>query len=80
MEKILIADDNLQITRILSEFVKKEGYAPVVAEDGETAHRPAPSCGYDVRQRPRCGNPFHADLSRRGVRQAHPPYASHQKR
>ena len=39
MEKILIADDNLQITRILSEFVKKEGYAPVVAEDGETALR-----------------------------------------
>ena len=39
MEKILIADDNLQITRILSEFVKKEGYAPVIAEDGETALR-----------------------------------------
>ena len=37
MEKILIADDNLQITRILSEFVKKEGYTPVIAEDGETA-------------------------------------------
>jgi len=31
------ADDNLQITRILSEFVKKEGYAPVIAEDGEKA-------------------------------------------
>ena len=39
MEKILIADDNLQITRILSEFVKKEGYTPVIAEDGETALR-----------------------------------------
>ena len=25
MEKILIADDNLQITKILSEFAKKEG-------------------------------------------------------
>lgn len=39
MEKILIADDNLQITRILGEFVKKEGYTPVIAEDGETALR-----------------------------------------
>lgn len=37
MEKILIADDNLQITKVLSEFVKKEGYVPVVAEDGEAA-------------------------------------------
>ena len=37
MEKILIADDNLQITKVLSEFVKKEGYEPVIAEDGETA-------------------------------------------
>ena len=37
MEKILIADDNLQITKVLSEFVKKEGYEPVIAEDGEAA-------------------------------------------
>ena len=37
MEKILIADDNIQITRILSEFAKKEGYEPVVAFDGEEA-------------------------------------------
>lgn len=35
MDKILIADDNLQITKILSEFAKKEGYEPVVAHDGE---------------------------------------------
>lgn len=37
MEKILIADDNLQITKILSEFAKKEGYEPVIAYDGEEA-------------------------------------------
>ena len=37
MEKILIADNNLQITKVLSEFVKKEGYEPVIAEDGEAA-------------------------------------------
>lgn len=37
MEKIMIADDNLQITKILSEFAKKEGYEPVVAYDGEEA-------------------------------------------
>ncbi len=34
MEKILIADDHIQITKILSEFVKKEGFFPVVASDG----------------------------------------------
>lgn len=37
MEKILVADDNLQITRILSEFVRKEGFEPVVATDGAQA-------------------------------------------
>lgn len=34
MAKILIADDNLQITKILSAFSKKEGFVPVVAHDG----------------------------------------------
>ena len=37
MDKILIADDNVQITKILSEFAKKDGYEPVVAHDGEEA-------------------------------------------
>lgn len=35
MERILIADDNIQITRILSEFAKKEGYETAIAYDGE---------------------------------------------
>lgn len=35
MDKILIADDNVQITKILSEFARKEGFEPVVAFDGE---------------------------------------------
>lgn len=35
MEKILIADDNVQITKILSEFARKEGFEPVTAFDGE---------------------------------------------
>ncbi|MCX4327485.1 MAG: response regulator transcription factor [Lachnospiraceae bacterium] len=34
MGKILIADDNIQITRILSEFARKEGFEPVTAHDG----------------------------------------------
>ena len=34
MEKILIADDNIQITKIVSEFVRKLGYEPAVAADG----------------------------------------------
>jgi DNA-binding response OmpR family regulator len=37
MDKILIADDNVQITKILSEFAKKDGYEPVIAHDGEEA-------------------------------------------
>lgn len=37
MEKILIVDDNLQITKILSEFAKKEGYEPIAAYDGDKA-------------------------------------------
>lgn len=35
MNKILIADDNVQITKILSEFAKKENYEPVIAYNGE---------------------------------------------
>lgn len=34
MGKILIADDNVQITRILSEFARKEGFETVTAHDG----------------------------------------------
>lgn len=34
MTKILIADDNKQITSILTEYAKKEGYAVYVAYDG----------------------------------------------
>ena len=37
MKKILIADDNKQITLILSSYAKKEGLEPVVALDGKDA-------------------------------------------
>ena len=37
MIKVLIIDDNEQITSILAEYVKKEGYLPIVAIDGEEA-------------------------------------------
>lgn len=37
MTKILIADDNKQITSILEEYVKKEGYTSVIAHDGDDA-------------------------------------------
>ena len=37
MKKILIADDNKQITTILSSYAKKEGYEPIIAFDGEEA-------------------------------------------
>jgi len=37
MDRILIADDNVQITNIISEFVRRQGYEPVVAHDGRQA-------------------------------------------
>ena len=37
MPKILIADDNKQITSILEEYAKKEGYTVIVAFDGNEA-------------------------------------------
>lgn len=37
MDRILIADDNIQITKILSEFAKKEGFEPIAAYDGDQA-------------------------------------------
>ncbi len=37
MYKILIADDNKQITSILEEYTKKEGYIAISAFDGEEA-------------------------------------------
>ena len=39
MQHILIADDNKQITSILEEYAKKEGYTPHVAHDGREALR-----------------------------------------
>lgn len=37
MSYILIADDNQDITDILSTYSQKEGFEPIVAEDGEKA-------------------------------------------
>lgn len=37
MPTILIADDNRQITSILEEYVKKEGFTPFIAFDGQVA-------------------------------------------
>lgn len=37
MPMILIADDNQQITSILEEYAKKDGYIPVIALDGAAA-------------------------------------------
>lgn len=39
MKKILIADDNEDITDILSNYIEREGYEAVVAMDGEEALR-----------------------------------------
>ncbi len=39
MQYILIADDNEDITDILSVYVKKEGYEPLIAKNGDEAER-----------------------------------------
>ena len=39
MAKILIVDDNKQITSILEEYAKKEGYTTQIARDGQEAMR-----------------------------------------
>lgn len=39
MQYILIADDNEDITDILSTYAEKEGFTPVIAADGEEAFR-----------------------------------------
>jgi DNA-binding response OmpR family regulator len=39
MQYILIADDNHDITDVLSTYTKKEGLEPVIASDGEEAFR-----------------------------------------
>ncbi len=39
MQYILIADDNEDITDILSAYAEKEGFTPIVAADGEEAFR-----------------------------------------
>jgi DNA-binding response OmpR family regulator len=39
MQYILIADDNHDITDVLSNYTKKEGYEQIVAFDGEEAYR-----------------------------------------
>ena len=37
MGKLLIADDNVQITRVLADYATKEGWESLVAHDGEEA-------------------------------------------
>lgn len=39
MQYIVIADDNQDITDILSVYVKKEGYEPLIAKDGVEAEK-----------------------------------------
>lgn len=46
--KILIADDNKQITSILEEYSIKEGYRPIIAHDGEDAIKKFESHNPDI--------------------------------
>lgn len=48
MIKILIADDNKQITSILEQYAKKEGYTPIITFDGEEASDKAIQEKFDI--------------------------------
>jgi DNA-binding response OmpR family regulator len=48
MTKLLIADDNRQITSILEEYSKKEGYEAVIAYDGLQAMDMIKSENFDI--------------------------------
>lgn len=48
MQKILIADDNKQITSILSEYAKNEGYEADITYDGLTALEQFRNSSYDI--------------------------------
>jgi len=48
MQKILIADDNLQIVSILEEYAKKEGFSVTRAYDGEAALDKAEASSFDI--------------------------------
>lgn len=37
MKKILVADDEELIVKLVGDYLRNEGYEPVVAEDGEQA-------------------------------------------
>ena len=39
MNKVLIADDNAQITKVLRDYATKEGWGCYIAYDGEEAYR-----------------------------------------
>lgn len=50
MTTVLIADDNPQLLNILKNAAQKEGYEPILAEDGQSALdiflRAAPADGF----------------------------------
>lgn len=48
MPTVLIADDNRQITSILEEYVKKEGYTPEIARNGQEAINLFLKCKPDI--------------------------------
>lgn len=37
MKKIIVADDEMRIRKLVGDFLKKEGYEPIEAEDGQQA-------------------------------------------
>lgn len=48
MKKILIADDNKQITAILAAYAQKEGYEPLIALDGAEALAAFAKYGHEI--------------------------------
>ena len=67
MQKILIADDEAKIRRIIRDFLTAKGFETVEAEDGAQALRVF-SENSDIAHPPYQHAGHHPDCARRGVR------------
>src|SRR5437867_4393939 len=46
--QVLLADDDVELSGMLKEYLEREGYAVTVVHDGEAAARLAPGGGYQI--------------------------------
>ena len=83
MNKILIADDNKQITSILASYARKEGLEPVIALDGAEALDAFARCQDDTQRWPgpalRCSQSRWKQISGRRRPEPLPPWKAREE-